>query len=104
MAILEHDAFLKRIEDFFNEDSSDESISFIEDITDTYVDAYERATDDNDWKRRYEENDAAWRKRYRNRFFSGGVNNPYDPDYKEKDDTDVLDPEDISLDDLFEME
>lgn len=103
MAILNREEYLKRLEDFFREDSSDEAISFIEDMTDTYTDLNDRIqTGDEDWKRRYEENDAAWRKRYRSRFFSGGTNNPYDPNYGDKDDTEVLDAEDITVDDLFE--
>ena len=55
------------------EDTSDEAISFIEDITDTLND-YETklAGDGTDWKSKYEENDRQWREKYIARFNSNG--------------------------------
>lgn len=65
------DEILNAIKERFGEDTSDETLSFIEDVTDTLTD-YENKTNDNtDWKTKYEENDKTWRERYRDRFFSG---------------------------------
>ena len=46
------------------ENTSDEALSFLEDMTDTY------AKPDVDWEAKYKENDASWRQKYRDRFFS----------------------------------
>lgn len=53
--------------------SSDEALALIEDITDTYND-----NNNENWKQKYEENDKAWRDRYRERFMSGDPS--FDPD------------------------
>lgn len=55
------------------EDTSDEAISFMEDITDTLND-YENklAGDGTDWKSKYEENDRQWREKYIARFNGTG--------------------------------
>lgn len=54
------------------EDTSDDALQIIEDVTDTINDYETRIADSGDWKARYEQNDADWRKKYRDRFFDGG--------------------------------
>ena len=80
------------------EDTSDEVISFMEDITDTLND-YETklAGDGTDWKSRYEENDRQWRERYVARF------NGSDEDYNENNRQHLTDTENKNLkyEDLF---
>lgn len=49
---------------------SDESISLLEDLSDTFEDLFSQVLQAGDYKRKYEENDAEWRKRYHDRFFS----------------------------------
>lgn len=49
----------------------DESIAFLEDISDTLDDYDSKVHDTEDWKTKYEENDKEWRKKYTDRFFSG---------------------------------
>ena len=49
---------------------SDESISLLEDLSDTFEDLSSQVLQAGDYKKKYEENDAEWRKRYRDRFFS----------------------------------
>lgn len=49
---------------------SDESISLLEDLSDTFEDLSSQVLQAGDYKRKYEENDAEWRKRYHDRFFS----------------------------------
>ena len=54
------------------EDTSDEAIALLEDISDTLNDYDNKANADTDWKTKYEENDKEWRKRYTDRFFNKG--------------------------------
>ena len=97
MAVRTKDELLEIIRERIGDDTSDETISFIEDITDTLSDYEEKATnsDTEDWKTKYEENDKMWREKYRERFFSKEV---------EKEDEDFSDDEVkfLSYDDLFE--
>lgn len=97
MAVRTKDELLEIIKGRIGDDTSDETISFIEDITDTLSDYEEKATksDEEDWKTKYEENDKMWREKYRERFFSKEV---------EKEDEDFSEDEvkSLSYDDLFE--
>ena len=97
MAVKTKDELLEIIKGRIGDDTSDETISFIEDITDTLSDYEEKATNLNneDWKTKYEENDKMWREKYRERFFSKEV---------EKEDEDFSEDEvkSLSYDDLFE--
>lgn len=72
MAVLDRDKFFERIKERLGEDDSDETLSYLEDITDTYEDLERRSRreDEEDWKSKYESLDGEWRKRYRDRFFS----------------------------------
>lgn len=63
MAVVERDTLIQRITSVLSDPESDDSLSLIEDVTDT-LDARES----DDWKTKYEENDTAWRKRYKERF------------------------------------
>lgn len=97
MAVKTKDELLEIIKGRIGDDSSDDTISFLEDITDTLTDYEEKATnsDTEDWKTKYEENDKMWREKYRERFFSKEV---------EKEDEDFSEDEvkSLSYDDLFE--
>lgn len=95
-------------EDFFNllhsrlgEDSSDEAISFMEDMTDTYNDLESRANANNgDWEKRYHDLDETWKKRYRHRFMNGNGGVPNIPERSSDEDTS---PEEIGFEDLFKV-
>lgn len=97
MAVRTKDELLEIIRERIGDDSSDETISFLEDITDTLSDYEEKATnsDTEDWKTKYEENDKMWREKYRERFFSKKVENE-DEDFEEDE------VKSLSYDDLFE--
>ena len=83
---------MKIISERFADDTSDETLEFIGDISDTLDEGKEAEK----WKTRYEENDAEWRKKYRDRFFSGGT----DKDEDEEDfHSQPVKPK--SFDDLF---
>lgn len=71
MAVKTREEILESFKTRFGENTDDESISFLEDVTDTLDDFEKRANGDGtDWKSKYEENDASWRKKYAERFFS----------------------------------
>ena len=64
------DEILKAIKSKLGEDTGDDTIALLEDITDTLNDYDNKTTDTEDWKTKYEENDKAWRKKYTDRFFN----------------------------------
>lgn len=71
MAVKTREEILESFKTRLGEKPDDESISFLEDVTDTLDDFEKRANGDGtDWKSKYEENDANWRKKYTERFFS----------------------------------
>lgn len=73
MAVLNREDFFAKLNTMIGDDTSEDALSFIEDVTDTYNELEGRATngsDGEDWRTRYEENDKAWRKKYRDRFFT----------------------------------
>lgn len=80
MAIKTKDEIMNFIKDRTKDDTSDETLTFIEDISDT-INNYEKQTkEENDWKKKYEDNDKQWREKYRDRFFSGNEGSPKNPD------------------------
>ena len=88
MAVVERDVLIQRIASALSDPESDDSLSLIEDVTDTLD-----AGLSDDWKTKYEENDAAWRKRYKERFLKK-------PD-KEPEIEDDVTEEKKTYDDLF---
>ena len=70
MAVKNKDEILEAIKTRVGDSTDDETISFLEDVSDTLTDLETRASGDEDWKTKYEENDKLWRERYTNRFFS----------------------------------
>ena len=71
MAVKTREEILESFKTRLGENPDDESIAFLEDVTDTLNDFEKRANGDGtDWKSKYEENDANWRKKYTERFFS----------------------------------
>lgn len=97
MAVKTKEELLEAIRNRIGDDTSDETITFLEDVTDTLTHYEEKSKGDGeDWKTKYEENDKSWREKYRERFFSKEV--------EEKEDFEVDDdePKSMSYDDLFE--
>lgn len=72
MSVVSKESLLERIRDMTASENaeSDESISLLEDLSDTFEDLSSQVLQAGDYKKKYEENDAEWRKRYRDRFFS----------------------------------
>lgn len=71
MAVRTREEIIAQVRARIGEQTDDESIAFLEDITDTLSDLETKANGDGiDWKAKYEENDAEWRKKYTERFYS----------------------------------
>lgn len=70
MAIKTREEILEGIKARMGDNLDDSSISFLEDVTDTFTDLEEKSNSTEDWKTKYEENDSMWRKKYTDRFFS----------------------------------
>lgn len=88
MAVKTREEILEAIKTRVGEQTDDETISFLEDVTDTISDLETRAKGDGkDWKTMYEENDAEWRRKYTERFFSNEPNNETTPPPPEDDKT-----------------
>ena len=83
MAVKTREEILESFKSRLGENTDDEIISFLEDITDTLDDFEKRANGDGtDWKSKYEENDENWRKKYTERFFSYEPNPEPNPEPK----------------------
>ena len=67
MAAYTREEFLEALRKRVGEDTSDEAIAFVQNMTETY-DAM-AANSGEDWKKKYEDNDAQWRQKYRDTFF-----------------------------------
>lgn len=94
MAVLSFDELIAKIKAKIGEDTSDESIALLEDVTDTF----NANNDGEDWKTKYEENDKEWRKKYIDRF-SGSGSGDSDPDEEEEEEE-----EKTTFEDLFKEE
>lgn len=94
MVLTETD-FLKRVKERIGDDVSDEAISFLEDMTDTYKDLSENSG--LDWKAKYDALDGEWRRRYMERF-SGETNTKDREEADQKEEGETV----LSLDDVLE--
>lgn len=81
MAVKTREEILNSIRAKFGDQTDDETITILEDVTDTFTDLETRANSDGeDWKTKYEENDASWRKKYTERFYSSDPKEPQPKD------------------------
>ena len=87
MAVLNKEEFLSRLQERIGEDTSDEAMTFIEDMTDTFNDMETRSNgqSDEEWKTKYEELDKSWREKYKARFFNSETT-PADVKGEQEDD------------------
>ena len=97
---------MKKIKERIGDDSSDESLKFIEDMSDTYNDLEKKLNPnkktDEEWKAELEAKDNEWRERYKARFFETGSNNDTDPNAVVLPQKEEPKPEEtITVDDLF---
>ena len=101
MAVLTKEEFFSRINERLANDNSDEAITFLEDMTDTYQDLINRVNNSGeDWERKYHELDESWKRKYQHRFFHGGDYPMYDKTEKTESE-EVYSPERVTIEDLF---
>lgn len=72
MSIKTRDELLGAFNGIIGEDTSDEALALIEDITDTFNDLNDKVQTSGDWQAKYEQNDSEWREKYKARFLSSG--------------------------------
>lgn len=100
MAVLDRETFFNALHERVGNDTSEEALTFLENMTDTYNDMSKRATGDGtDWKAKFEENDKAWRDKYKHRFFNSDGGNP--APIQHIADEEEYNPEGVTFDDLF---
>lgn len=95
MAIKTKDEILSMIREHFAEDTSDETISFIEDVSDTFADLESKKKDGKDWEAEAKRIDEDWRKKYKERFFSGKSEDNDDDDLEEEEEKKTYRYEDL---------
>lgn len=76
MAVTTKEQILAQLKAKFGDDTTDETLKIIEDVSDTFDDLSKKPDSNVDWQAKYEENDKMWREKYRDRFF----NSPADED------------------------
>ena len=101
MPVLSKEDFLQRLQSRIGEDTSDEALQFLEDMTDTYNEFETRSVtnDSDEWKTKYDELDQSWRQRYKERFLNTQTT---DEEVLTKQTENVVeDGEEKTFDDLF---
>lgn len=84
---------IENVKTRIGDNPDDESVAFLEDITDTLTDYDNKTKDNTDWKNKYDELDKEWKQKYVERFLE------YVEDINEDNDDEVESPE--KFDDLF---
>ena len=100
MAVKTKEEIMEAVKSRIGEDTSDEALAFIEDITDTLDSLSSTNKDETDWKEKYEQNDKEWREKYTKRFFSKPVGGD-DPDPDPEPQTDPEPSAPKTFDELF---
>lgn len=104
MAKLSKSEMFKKVKEYLKEDTSDEAISLLEDLTDTLSeDNEDKDKIIEDLKKEKEELDKSWRQRYIDRFEGKVTDAPKDND-PEKQGGDTTDVDDEEPDDEAEDE
>lgn len=94
MAVLPREEFMQAVQSIVGDNTDDNMLSFVENMTDTYNDLSERANPNGvNWEERYRQNDEEWRRKYKERFF----NTEADPPQPQNPPT----PKKLTFDELF---
>lgn len=93
MAKLSKDELIEKVKKYVGDRTDDETIEIIEDISDS-IDS----SDDDEWKKKYQENDKMWRDKYISRFFEKNNEEIEDPTIEDDE------KEYKTFEDLFEEE
>lgn len=70
MSVKTREELLNFYRDNIANSDSDNSVTFLEDLSDTLGDLESKSGSAEQWKEKYEENDKNWRKKYTDRFYS----------------------------------
>lgn len=98
MAVRSKEEMLASLNSLLGENTSDEALAILDDMSDTYDD-FDRRNSGEDWETRYHELDEEWRNRYRERF-----NEPYNSD-DNNDNHDIINkPKNLRFENLFTEE
>ena len=89
---------LDLVNKYIGEDTSEEAIALIEDISDSY----DSFSDPEDWKAKYEQLDETWKKKYKDRFFEGSNKTPTGEDVDGETHEEAEEKELVTYDDFFE--
>ena len=71
VAVKTIEEIIASVQSRIGDDTSDDALTLLEDVSDTLNDFNLRLTDSGDWKTKYEENDKKWREKYKERFTTG---------------------------------
>ena len=105
--VLTKEEFLANLKSRVGDDTSDEALKYLEDMTDTFNDLTKKAQGnkktDEEWEKELKAKDEEWRIKYRERFFNSDASNGG------KEDDPLLSPpkeepkpeETVTIDDLF---
>lgn len=95
MSVKTREEILNNLNAIIGENTSDEALALIEDVTDTFEDLENKTNDSTNWKEKYETNDKEWREKYRQRFFSKSEDEPDDFSVDEPEDSKPMDFKDL---------
>lgn len=106
--VLTKQEFMNLIKSRIGEDNSDETLKYLEDITDTYNDLEKKLNpnkkSDEEWEAELKAKDDEWREKYKARFFDG-IDSPKGEEHKDEmlnpDEKKPTPEETITVDDLF---
>lgn len=101
MAVKSLNDIMSLIKARVGDDTSDEVITLLEDVTDTFTDYETRISEAGDWKTKYEENDRVWRDKYTSRFYDAAASATEVNTINGVPEYDVEEPEILTFDDLF---
>jgi hypothetical protein len=102
MAVLNKEEFFDSVRGMVGSDTSDASIKFVEDMTDTYSSLEAGVNGDGvDWEKKCREVEEFWKSQYRSRFFSSPMENNPNGAPGAGDAGQAAHPEDIDVQDLF---
>lgn len=107
MAVLNREEFFKRLNGFIGDRTGEETVGFLEDMTDTYNSMENHANGDGvDWHQKYDELNKSWEERYKHRFFNGGDRSVpmHVPGEDSENAKPEYDPDAVTIDSLFKGE
>lgn len=82
MAVKSLTELMESARTIIGENTSDEALGFMDDLSDTMNDYDTKTRDNTNWEEKYLENDANWRKRYADRFNGKSVEEDEDDSYE----------------------